>query len=192
MSSTILSSLAASRQLVLDLESDAGLQARLEQAVDLCVAALSNGKKILFAGNGGSAAESQHFAAELVGRFLKERSPLAAVALNTDTSALTAIGNDYGYEHVFARQVQAIGQAGDVLVGLSTSGRSRNLVVAFQAAQHKGLQTISLTGRDPRDLGPLSSVILNMPSDHTPQIQEGHLIIGHLLCGLIEERLLGR
>ena len=87
---------------------------------------------------------------------------------------------------------QAIGQAGDVLVGLSTSGRSRNLVVAFQAAQHKGLQTISLTGRDPRDLGPLSSVILNMPSDHTPQIQEGHLIIGHLLCGLIEERLLGR
>ena len=192
MNTAILSSLAASRQLVLDLEADVTLQARLGQAVDLCAAALSAGKKILFAGNGGSAAEAQHFAAELVGRFLKERSPLAAVALNTDTSALTAIGNDYGFEHVFARQVQAIGQAGDVLVGLSTSGRSKNVVLAFQAAQQKGLQTISLTGRDPRDLGPLSTVTLNMPSDHTPQIQEGHLIMGHLLCGLIEERLLGR
>jgi D-sedoheptulose 7-phosphate isomerase len=192
MNTAILSSLAASRQLVLDLEADVALQARLAQAVDLCVEALSAGKKILFAGNGGSAAEAQHFAAELVGRFLKERSPLAAVALNTDTSALTAIGNDYGFEHVFARQVQAIGQAGDVLVGLSTSGRSKNVVLAFQAAQQKGLQTISLTGRDPRDLGPLSTVALNMPSDHTPQIQEGHLIMGHLLCGLIEERLLGR
>lgn len=192
MSTAILTSLAASRQLVIDLEADTALQTRLEQAVDLCVEALATGKKILFAGNGGSAAEAQHFAAELVGRFLKERSPLAAVALNTDTSALTAIGNDYGFEQVFARQVQAIGQAGDVLVGLSTSGRSKNVVLAFQAAQQKGLQTISLTGRDPRDLGPLSSVTLNMPSDHTPQIQEGHLIMGHLLCGLIEERLLGR
>jgi D-sedoheptulose 7-phosphate isomerase len=192
MNTAILSSLAASRQLVLDLEADAALQARLAQAVDLCVEALLAGKKILFAGNGGSAAEAQHFAAELVGRFLKERSPLAAVALNTDTSALTAIGNDYGFEHVFSRQVQAIGQTGDVLVGLSTSGRSQNVVLAFQAAQQKGLQTISLTGRDPRDLGPLSTVTLNMPSDHTPQIQEGHLIMGHLLCGLIEERLLGR
>lgn len=192
MNTAILSSLAASRQLVLDLEADVALQARLAQAVDLCVEALSAGNKILFAGNGGSAAEAQHFAAELVGRFLKERSPLAAVALNTDTSALTAIGNDYGFEHVFARQVQAIGQSGDVLVGLSTSGRSKNVVLAFQAARQKGLQTISLTGRDPRDLGPLSSVTLNMPSDHTPQIQEGHLIMGHLLCGLIEERLLGR
>jgi D-sedoheptulose 7-phosphate isomerase len=192
MNAQIQSSLAASQQLVTDLQADIGLQARLEQAVELCVTALSNGKKILFAGNGGSAAESQHFAAELVGRFLKERSPLAAVALNTDTSALTAIGNDYGYEHVFSRQVQAIGQAGDVLVGLSTSGRSKNLVLAFQAAAQKSMATISLTGRDPRDLGPLSSVILNMPSDHTPQIQEGHLIMGHLLCGLIEERLLGR
>jgi D-sedoheptulose 7-phosphate isomerase len=192
MNAQIQSSLAASQQLVTDLQADAGLQARLEQAVELCVTALSNGQKILFAGNGGSAAESQHFAAELVGRFLKERSPLAAVALNTDTSALTAIGNDYGYEHVFSRQVQAIGQPGDVLVGLSTSGRSKNLVLAFQAASQKSIATICLTGRDPRDLGPLSSVILNMPSDHTPQIQEGHLIIGHLLCGLIEERLLGR
>jgi D-sedoheptulose 7-phosphate isomerase len=192
MNTAILSSLAASRQLVLDLEADVALQARLVQAVDLCVEALSAGKKILFAGNGGSAAEAQHFAAELVGRFLKERSPLAAVALNTDTSALTAIGNDYGFEHVFSRQVQAIGQTGDVLVGLSTSGRSKNVVLAFQAAQQKGLKTVSLTGRDPRDLGPLSTVTLNMPSDHTPQIQEGHLIMGHLLCGLIEERLLGR
>lgn len=192
MKTAILSSLAASRQLVLDLEADVALQARLAQAVDVCVEALSAGKKILFAGNGGSAAEAQHFAAELVGRFLKERSPLAAVALNTDTSALTAIGNDYGFEHVFSRQVQAIGQTGDVLVGLSTSGRSKNVVLAFQAAQQKGLKTVSLTGRDPRDLGPLSTVTLNMPSDHTPQIQEGHLIMGHLLCGLIEERLLGR
>ena len=192
MNTAILSSLAASRQLVLDLEADVALQARLVQAVDLCAEALSAGKKILFAGNGGSAAEAQHFAAELVGRFLKERAPLAAVALNTDTSALTAIGNDYGFEHVFSRQVQAIGQTGDVLVGLSTSGRSKNVVLAFQAAQQKGLKTVSLTGRDPRDLGPLSTVTLNMPSDHTPQIQEGHLIMGHLLCGLIEERLLGR
>lgn len=192
MRAAIQISLAASRQLTADLEADQGLQDRLEQAVDVCVQALQKGGKLLFAGNGGSAAESQHFAAELVGRFLKERQPLAAIALNTDTSALTAIGNDYGYEQVFVRQVQALGQPGDVLIGLSTSGRSKNLVLAFEAAHAKGLQTIALTGRDPRDLGARSTVVLNMPSDQTPQIQEGHLIIGHLLCGLIEERLLGR
>ena len=145
------------------------------RAVDLCVTSLRAGGKLMFAGNGGSAAEAQHFSAEMVGRFLKERQPLPSIALNTDTSALTAIGNDYGYEHVFARQIEALGNRGDVLIAMSTS---------------KGIVTIGLTGIHPRDMGELADVALKVPSSHTPQIQEGHLVLGHLLCAMVENQLL--
>ncbi|MEY3095635.1 MAG: D-sedoheptulose-7-phosphate isomerase [Burkholderiaceae bacterium] len=190
MKATIQNSLQASQRLVQDILADEALQQRLQAAVEACVTCLRGGGKLLFAGNGGSAAEAQHFSAEFVGRFLKEREALASIALHTDTSALTAIGNDYGYEHVFSRQVQALGQRGDILIGLSTSGRSKNILLAMQAAKNKGLLNIALTGQDPRDMGALADIVLNMPSAHTPQIQEGHLIVGHLLCGLVEEAML--
>ncbi|MFZ9121642.1 MAG: D-sedoheptulose-7-phosphate isomerase [Burkholderiaceae bacterium] len=190
MKATIQTSLQASQRLVQDILADEALQQRLQAAVEACVTCLRGGGKLLFAGNGGSAAEAQHFSAEFVGRFLKEREALASIALHTDTSALTAIGNDYGYEHVFSRQVQALGQRGDILIGLSTSGRSKNILLAMQAAKNKGLLNIALTGQDPRDMGALADIVLNMPSAHTPQIQEGHLIVGHLLCGLVEEAML--
>jgi D-sedoheptulose 7-phosphate isomerase len=190
MQDEIRISLMATRQVMDDMLADAGLQQQLLAAVDHCVAALNSGGKLLFAGNGGSAAEAQHFSAEMVGRFLKERRPLPAIALNTDTSALTAIGNDYGYEQVFARQVEALGNKGDVLIVMSTSGRSKNIVQAMTAARDKGVSTIALTGIHPRDMGELADVVLKVPSSHTPQIQEGHLVLGHLLCALVENRIL--
>ena len=179
-------SLESARQMVEQCLAGQDLQAALVKAVNCCVNALKSGGKLMFAGNGGSAAEAQHFSAEMVGRFLKERKPLASVALSTDTSALTAIGNDYGYDQVFSRQVEALGRSGDVLIVLSTSGRSKNILAAIRAAAALGVATIAFTGREPREIGALADVVLNVPSSHTPQIQEGHLILGHLLCGLVE------
>jgi D-sedoheptulose 7-phosphate isomerase len=186
MQKDIQNSLEASRQMVEQCLADQALQAALVKAVNCCVNTLKSGGKLMFAGNGGSAAEAQHFSAEMVGRFLKERKPLASVALSTDTSALTAIGNDYGYDQVFSRQVEALGRRGDVLIVLSTSGRSKNIRAAMRAAAALGVATIAFTGREPREIGALADVVLNVPSSHTPQIQEGHLILGHLLCGLVE------
>ena len=186
MQKDIQNSLEASRQMVEQCLADQALQATLVKAVNCCVNALKSGGKLMFAGNGGSAAEAQHFSAEMVGRFLIERKPLASVALSTDTSALTAIGNDYGYDQVFSRQVEALGRSGDVLIVLSTSGRSKNILAAMRAAAALGVATIAFTGREPREIGALADVVLNVPSSHTPQIQEGHLILGHLLCGLVE------
>ena len=186
MQKDIQISLEASRQMVEQCLADQDLQAALVKAVNCCVNALKSGGKLMFAGNGGSAAEAQHFSAEMVGRFLKERKPLASVALSTDTSALTAIGNDYGYDQVFSRQVEALGRSGDVLIVLSTSGRSKNILAAMRAAAALGVATTAFTGREPREIGALADVVLNVPSSHTPQIQEGHLILGHLLCGLVE------
>lgn len=190
MQNEIKISLMATRQVMEDMLADTELQASLVKAVEKCAASLNQGGKLLFAGNGGSAAEAQHFSAEMVGRFLKERRPLPSIALSTDTSAITAIGNDYGYEQVFARQVEALGQPGDVLIALSTSGRSANIVAAMKAARAKGLTTIGLTGLHPRDMGELADIALKVPSTHTPQIQEGHLVLGHLLCGMVENQLL--
>jgi len=186
MQKDIQNSLEASRQMVEQCLADQALQVALVKAVNCCVKALKSGGKLMFAGNGGSAAEAQHFSAEMVGRFLKERKPLASVALSTDTSALTAIGNDYGYDQVFSRQVEALGRSGDVLIVLSTSGRSKNILAAMRAAAALGVATIAFTGREPREMGALADVVLNVPSSDTPQIQEGHLILGHLLCGLVE------
>jgi D-sedoheptulose 7-phosphate isomerase len=190
MQDEIRISLMATRQVMEDMLADSTLQQQLVKAVDCCVSALNSGGKLMFVGNGGSAAEAQHFSAEMVGRFLQERKPLPSIALTTDTSAVTAIGNDYGYEHVFSRQVQALGRKGDVLIAMSTSGRSKNIVMAMQAARSAGISTIGLTGIHPRDMGELADVSLKVPSSHTPQIQEGHLVLGHLLCGMVEKQLL--
>lgn len=191
MREKIQASLAASQAVMADMLADLPLQAALERAVARCTEALQAGRKLMFAGNGGSAAEAQHFSAEMVGRFLKERRPLPAISLHVDTSAVTAIGNDYGYEHVFSRQLEALAQPGDVLIAMSTSGRSKNILMAMQSAKAKDVFTIALTGQDPRDMGQLADLVLAVPSSHTPQIQEGHLVLGHLLCGLTEDAILG-
>lgn len=157
------------------------------EAADIMIAALKSGSKILFCGNGGSAADSQHLAAELMGRYLRDRRPLPALSLTVDTSALTAIGNDYGYAEVFARQLRGIGSKGDVLVGLSTSGNSENVVRAVMAAKEMGIQTIALTGQGGGKLAAAADLCIPVPSDKTNEIQEMHIAIGHLVCGLVEE-----
>ena len=159
-------------------------------ARELC-SALENGNKALLFGNGGSAADAQHIAAEWVGRFQRERRPLSAVALTTDTSVLTAIGNDYGFEHVFVRQVQALGREGDVAVAISTSGNSPNVLLAVDAANEIGLVTVGLTGRDGGKLGSMVQYHLNVPHASAARIQEVHITLGHILCELIENNLKG-
>ena len=153
--------------------------------------ALANGNKLLVMGNGGSAADSQHFVAEIVGRFKMERKALPAVALSTDTSILTAIGNDYGFESIFSRQVEALAKPGDVVVGLSTSGNSPNVLKALNAAREQGCRTIGLLGRDGGTISPICDLALVVPSTDTPRIQEGHITIIHILCDLVEKELFG-
>ena len=171
------------------MSADADLQAQIVEAVTLCVQALRNGRKILFAGNGGSAADAQHWAGELVSRFYYDRPGLPAIALTTDTSILTAIGNDYGYDYTFARQVEALGQDGDVFIAISTSGNSPNIIRAVDAAKARGVKVIGFTGQGGGKLAPLSDLCFQVPSSETPRIQEGHEFIGHLLCALIEQEM---
>ncbi|MCO7642883.1 phosphoheptose isomerase [Pseudomonas sp. S 311-6] len=166
----------------------------LALGVDILFNALVNNSKILACGNGGSAADAQHFIAELVGRFERERLPLAGVALNTDTSIMTAVGNDYGYEHVFERQVQALGQPGDVLVAITTSGNSANVLLAVEAARERDMRVIALTGKDGGampDLLSTEDVHLCVPHDRTMRIQEVHILLLHALCDGIDALLLG-
>jgi D-sedoheptulose 7-phosphate isomerase len=170
------------------------LAAPIAQAVELMVKCMLANGKILACGNGGSAADSQHFAAELIGRFERERPGLAAVALTTDTSALTAIANDYDYEDVFSRQVQALGQAGDVLLAISTSGDSKNVIAAIHAAHERDMQVVALTGRSGGKIAGLlagEDVHICVPSDRTARIQEVHLLALHCLCDGIDTLLLG-
>ncbi|HTQ35606.1 MAG TPA: D-sedoheptulose 7-phosphate isomerase [Steroidobacteraceae bacterium] len=174
------------------MAADASLHRQIGQAVALCVGALKNGRKILLAGNGGSAADAQHWAGELVGRFYYDRPALPAIALTTDTSALTAIGNDYGYDYIFARQLEALGKAGDVFIALSTSGNSANIIRAVNAAKSLGLQVIGFSGQGGGKLAPLADMCFRVPSTETPRIQEGHGFIGHLLCALIEAEMFPR
>jgi D-sedoheptulose 7-phosphate isomerase len=155
------------------------------------VSALREGHKILLFGNGGSAADAQHIAAEFVGRFQMERTPLPALALTTNTSALTGIGNDYGYENVFCRQVEALGREGDIAVGISTSGTSPNVLKALAAAQAKGLVAVALTGRDGKLLKDVARYCICVPTDSTPRIQEAHILIGHILSQIVELELFG-
>ena len=165
------------------------LDALVQRAIEACAAALGAGRKLLLCGNGGSAADCQHIAAELVGRFQRERRALPATALTTDTSALTAIANDYGYDRVFERQVAGLGQRGDVLLALSTSGRSPSILLAAQAAQALGMTTIALAGKDGGPLAAACDVAIVVPHAVTARIQEAHILIGHALCDGIERRL---
>ena len=158
-------------------------------AVDVLLEALRSGRTVMACGNGGSAADAQHFAAELTGRFARERRAWPALALTTDTSALTAIGNDYGFDRVFARQVEAHGRQGDVLVAMSTSGDSPNVLAAVEAARARGVRTIGLTGTDGGALGRVVDVHLNVPSPTTARIQEVHITLLHVLCDLVEQEL---
>lgn len=167
----------------------AALTPDVNEAGRRIAAALAQGGKLLLCGNGGSAADAQHIASELTGRFIHERRPLAGIALTTDSSALTCIGNDYAFDEVFARQLRALGRPGDVLIGISTSGNSANVVKAAQAARDMGVTFVGLLGRDGGALKPLSDVAIVVPSAVTARIQEAHILIGHTLCGLIEHEL---
>lgn len=161
----------------------------IQQAGDLIAAALAQGGKLLLCGNGGSASDSQHIAAELTGRFLKDRRPLAAVSLTTDTSALTSIANDYSFDEVFSRQVMGLGRKGDCLLAISTSGNSRNVLRAAEVARAAGIRVIGLLGRDGGALRALCDVAIIVQSTTTARVQEAHIFIGHTLCAIVEEAL---
>jgi len=160
----------------------------VQKIVNELVAALKKGNRIYFCGNGGSAADAQHLAAEFSGRFYTDRDALPAEALHCNTSYLTAVANDYSYDVVYARLVKGIGQKGDVLVGLSTSGNSSNIVKAFEVAKEKGILTIGFTGEGGGKMKSLSDFLLDIPSKNTPRIQESHIMLGHIICQLVEER----
>jgi D-sedoheptulose 7-phosphate isomerase len=169
--------------------ADRDLIAAVVDISDRLVASLRSGGKILIAGNGGSAADAQHMAAEFLSRFMLERTPLPAIALSTDTSVLTAIGNDFGFEHVFARQVRALGRAGDAFIGISTSGRSPNVLAALRTARESGLATIGFTGSGGGDMAPLCDLVLTAPAAETALIQQIHITAAHAICGLVERDL---
>ncbi len=191
------------RQLILDhfnqsaelkIQAAAQLAHPIADAVDLMFGALSNGNRILACGNGGSAADCQHFAAELVGRFERERLPLPALSLATDSSILTAVGNDYGFNDIFAKQVQAFGQAGDVLLAISTSGNSGNVIAAIDAALERDMRVVALTGKDGGQIGRMltdADVHICVPHERTARIQEVHLLVVHCLCDGIDVALFG-
>tara|TARA_B110000046_G_C12892941_1_gene355164 strand:+ start:104 stop:667 length:564 start_codon:yes stop_codon:yes gene_type:complete len=162
------------------------MEADIEIASSLIVDALKNGNKILLCGNGGSAADAQHIAAELTGRYKTERRGLPGIALTTDTSALTAIGNDYGYDRIFDRQVESLASKGDVIIGISTSGNSKNVISALKLGQELGCKTVGLTGRNGGDMNKVCDINLIVPSDNTPRIQEMHILFGHTICQIID------
>lgn len=161
--------------------------AAIEKMAAICKEAIKNDHKILLCGNGGSAADSQHIAAEFVGRFVKERGGLPSIALTTDTSILTAIGNDYGYDEVFRRQVEALGRKGDVLIGISTSGNSGNVIKAFEQAAKQGVATLAFTGPKESRMSALADVALRVPAPVTARVQECHIMVGHMICEAIDE-----
>jgi D-sedoheptulose 7-phosphate isomerase len=171
------------------LDKIKGLDVLVEEAIAWCTETVSDGGKILLCGNGGSASDCQHIAAEMTGRFVNDRRPLPAIALTTDTSALTAIANDYGYAQVFSRQLEALANAGDTLIAISTSGNSENVIGAVNLAKSQALRVIGLLGRDGGRLKELCDISIVVPSDSTPRIQEAHILIGHTICEGIETAL---
>jgi D-sedoheptulose 7-phosphate isomerase len=189
MRSYITNQIHETQQVMFAMLEDLALLARVEAAAEACITALSNGSKILLAGNGGSAADAQHIAGEFVSRFAFDRPGLPAIALTTDTSILTAIANDYGYDKLFARQVQAHAQKGDVFIAYSTSGKSPNVIAALQEAKSRGVVCIGMTGNRGGPMKELCDQYLDVPSADTPKIQEGHAVLGHILCGLVERAL---
>jgi D-sedoheptulose 7-phosphate isomerase len=161
----------------------------IELVVKKCIELYRGSNKTILAGNGGSAADAQHIAAELVGRYGFNRASIPSLALTTDSSNLTAIGNDYGFDKIFSRQLEGMGQAGDLFIGISTSGNSKNIINAFHTAKEKNIITVALTGRDGGEMAKLADFALVVPSNDTPRIQESHILIGHILCDLIEKGL---
>jgi len=179
-------------RVITAIAADQNLISQIAGAAETIASALRAGNKLLLAGNGGSAADAQHIAGEFVSRFHYDRPGLPAIAITTDTSILTAIGNDYGYERLFERQVQALGQRGDVFIGISTSGNSPNVVAALRQACEMGIYTIGFTGAGGGKMLELCDLVLRIPSPETPKIQEGHITVGHIICGLVESAIFPR
>ena len=185
--SEIETSIAVKQSLLTDEQ----LLSAIERAADVVTEAYRRGNKTLLAGNGGSAADAQHLAGEFVSRFYFDRPGIPSIALTTDTSILTAISNDYGFERLFARQIQAQGCAGDVFVGISTSGNSPNIVEAFKECKRRGIFSIGLTGSNPCAMDTLCDICIKVPSACTPRIQESHIMVGHIICSIVERELFG-
>ena len=189
MRSCITTQIQETQRVMSGMLADEALLSHLVAAAEACIHAINIGNKVLLAGNGGSAADAQHIAGEFVSRFAFDRPGLPALALTTDTSILTAIGNDYGYEKLFARQVQAHAKKGDVFIAYSTSGKSPNVIAALQEAKARGVICIGMTGNRGGPMKALCDHYLAVPSSNTPRIQEGHAVLGHVLCGLVERAL---
>jgi len=192
MSKKIRDIVAASISVKEKILHDPLMLLKLQEVADEIVKCYGHDGKVLFCGNGGSAADAQHIAAELSGRFYFDRDPLDAEALHVNTSYLTAVGNDYGYEQVFSRLIKARGRKGDVLVGLSTSGNSLNVIKAFDLANEIGMITVGMTGESGGKMKDLSKFLFNVPSNDTPRIQESHIMLGHIICELVEEKMFER
>ena len=178
----------ATKQAILD---NLDFQSRIQQAAEMITESLRSGGKIHFCGNGGSAADAQHLAAELSGRFYFDRPPLNAEALHCNTSYLTAVGNDYGYDLIFSRLLRGTAKAGDVIVGISTSGNSKNILKAFEVAKEMGVKIIAMTGQTGGAMKDFADILLNVPSKDTPRIQESHIMLGHIICELVETAMFG-
>jgi D-sedoheptulose 7-phosphate isomerase len=191
MVETIKNIIRSSIEVKQHLLEDASIHTRLTAVINVITHAFQQGNKVLFCGNGGSAADAQHLAAEFSGRFYIDRKALPAEALHCNTSYLTAVANDYSYEVIYSRIVDGTGIKGDVLVGLSTSGNSINILKAFEVARQKGIITVGLTGADGGKMKGLSNYLLNVPSTDTPRIQESHILLGHIICQLVEANLFG-
>jgi len=189
MLAIIKKQLEASIHVKQTILADAGMLSTIENIADACVHAFRSGNKILLAGNGGSAADAQHIAAEFVGRYEQDRSGIPALALTTNSSTVTAVANDYGYDAIFQRQVQALGKQGDVFFGFSTSGRSPNVVAAVQECKQQGLISVGMTGASGGDLLELCDYCVCVPSSNTARVQESHITIGHIICSLVEQTL---
>ena len=182
----ILSEINDSISVKQKILEDTALVHLIQEVADECIAAYSRGNRILLAGNGGSAADAQHIAAEFVSRYAFDRPGLPAIAFTTDTSILTAIGNDYGYEQIFRRQLEANGSQGDVFIGISTSGNSPNILAALQCARELGIITVGLTGQGEKNMREHCDYCIRVPSESTPRIQESHILLGHIICGIVE------
>jgi D-sedoheptulose 7-phosphate isomerase len=189
MTEQIKNLIQASIDVKLQVLADKDLQQTIIGCVDTIATAFENGNKVLFCGNGGSAADAQHLAAEFSGRFFTDRDALPAEALHVNTSYITAVANDYSYDVVYSRMIQGIGKKADVVVGLSTSGNSGNILKAFETARAKGMTTIGFTGATGGKMKELSDFLINVPSTDTPRIQESHILLGHIICQLVEERI---
>ena len=192
MQSYIKSQIEASIQTKQRLLEDNSIMDTILEATKVVIDAYKRGNKTLIAGNGGSAADAQHIAAEFVSRFYFDRPGIPSIALTTDTSILTAVGNDYGFDRVFARQVESNGIEGDIFIGISTSGNSTNIIEAIGVAKSKNITTIGLTGGDGGKMANMCDITIKVPSSSTPRIQESHIMIGHIICAIVEEELFGK